>query len=133
VETEDVVNVLRNVHQAVARGGRVLDIHPLGVDMAVRAGPRGLGFIEARKFAEVIAAMDNGVAKVEAEGLLEHLRTFRRLVVERFDDSAEALEEAESWENLLLPAVVRRRLAEAKERPIEFIDTVRYRFFEVPR
>jgi hypothetical protein len=129
VETEDVVNVLRNVQQAVVPGGRILDIHPIGIDMPVRAGPRGIGFVDARKFAEVITAMDEGVDVLRTEGLLEELRTERRLVVERFDDAAEALEEADSWVNLRLPAAVRRRLREAGERPVEIVDTVRYRLF----
>jgi hypothetical protein len=132
VDTEDVVNVLRNVHKAVVAGGRMLDIHPLGIDMALRAGRRGLGFADTRKFAQVIVAMDEGVDVVRAEGLIEELRTLRRHVVERFDDPAEALEEADSWENLRLPAAVRRRLREAEERPIEMVDTVRYRLFAVP-
>ena len=125
------MNVLRNVHQAVVPGGRILDVHPLGIDMAVRAGSRGLGFIDTRKFAEVVAAMNECVTQVESEGLLEHLRSVRRHVVERFDDPAEAIEEAQTWENLRFPAAVKRRLAQATERPIEFVDTVRYRLFAV--
>jgi hypothetical protein len=131
VETEDVVNVLRNVQRSVVPGGRVLDAHPLGIDMAVRAGPRGLGFIDTRRFAQVIADMDDGVAQIEAEGLLAHQRTIRRFVVERFDDPAEALEEVATWENLRMPAAVKRRLSAAEERPIEFVDTIRYRLFAV--
>jgi hypothetical protein len=127
VETEDVVNVLRNVHQAVKTGGRILDIHPLGTDMAVRAGSRGLGFVDTRKFARVV---DKGVSQGVSEGLLTELRVLRRHVAERFDDPAEALDEADSWTNLRLPAPVRRRLLETDERPIEFVDTVRYRLFD---
>jgi hypothetical protein len=132
VETEDVVHVLRNVHQAVVPGGRVLDIHPVGVDMAVRAGARGLGFIDASDFAEVVEAMNEGVATVCAEGVLEELATTQRLVAERYDDPDEALEQASEWVNLKLPPRVARRLREAEERPIEFIDTVRYRLFGTP-
>jgi hypothetical protein len=132
VETEDVVHVLRNVQQAVAPGGRVLDIHPLGIDMAVRAGQRGLGFVDTRKFARVIEAMNAAVEQVCSEGLLEEQRTVRRLVVERYDDPDEALEEAAEWTNLRLPAGVARRLSQAEERPIEFVDTVRYRLFDIP-
>jgi hypothetical protein len=75
--------------------------------------------------------MNDGVAEVQSEGLLRELQSTRRHVVERFDDPAEAIEEADSWESLRLPAAVRRRLAEAEERPIEFVDTVRYRLFAV--
>jgi hypothetical protein len=129
VETEDVVNVLRNVQQAVVPGGRILDIHPLGIDMPLWAGPRGLGFVDASAFARVIAAMDEAVDVLRAEGLIEELRTARRHIVERFDDAAEALEEADSWQNLRLPAAVRDRLRAADERPVELVDTVRYRLF----
>jgi hypothetical protein len=132
VETEDVVHVLRNVHQSVRPGGHVLDIHPLGIDMAVRAGPRGLGFIDTSQFALVVEAMDEVVAQVCSEGLLDEQATLRRSVVERFDDAREALEEAGEWENLRLPAQVARRLRRAEERPIEFVDTVLYRLFARP-
>ena len=129
METEDVVHVLRNVQQAVRPGGRVLDIHPLGIDMAVLAGSRGLGFVDASEFALVIDAMDEAVDEVVSEGLLEELRTVQRVVVERFDDPAEALEEAASWTNLRLPAAVAHRLRVAEERQVDFVDTVCYRLF----
>ena len=123
------MHVLRHVHQAVRPGGRLLDIHPLGVDMPVRAGTRGLGFVDASEFALVVDAMNKAVEQVVAEGLLEEERVLRRTIVERFDDAAEALEEADGWTNLRLPAAVRRGLEGAEERPVEFVDTVRYRLF----
>jgi len=126
------VHVLRNVQQAVSPGGRVLDIHPLGIDMAVLAGSRGLGFIDTSEFALVIDAMDEAVEQIVTEGLLEELRTVRRVVVERFDDPAEALEEAAGWENLRLPTEVQRRLRAVEEGPVDFVDTVRYRLFRRP-
>jgi hypothetical protein len=130
VETEDVVHVLRNIHGALKDGGLLLDAHPLGIDFAVRAGPQGLGFVDARKFARVVAAMDEGVARTIADGLFEERRTLRRHVVEQFDDAVEALEEADTWENLRLPAAVRRRLRATRERPVELVDTVLYRLLE---
>jgi hypothetical protein len=133
VETEDVVYVLRHVQQAVRPGGSVLDIHPLGIDMAVRAGSRGLGFVDASAFALVVDTMNEAVDQVVSEGLLEEQRTLRRSVVECFDDSAEALEEAAGWTNLRLPPAVKRRLCAADERPVEFVDTVRYRLFRTAR
>ena len=123
------MHVLRHVHQAVRPGGSLLDIHPLGIDMPVRAGSRGLGFVDASDFALVIEAMNEAVEQVVSEGLLEEARVLRRTIVERFDDAAEALEEADGWTNLRLPATVRRRLHDADERPVEFVDTVRYRLF----
>jgi hypothetical protein len=127
VDTEDVVHVLRRVHGALRPEGLLLDVHPLGLDFAVRAGRRGLGFVDTRKFAAVVEAMNDGLEQTVSEGLFEELKTLRRHVAERFDDAAEALEEASSWEHLRLPAAVRRRLRQTDETPVEFIDTVRYR------
>jgi hypothetical protein len=127
VDTEDVVHVLRRVHGALRPKGLLLDVHPLGLDFAVRAGRRGLGFVDTRKFAAVVEAMNDGLEQTVSEGLFEELKTLRRHVAERFDDAAEALEEASSWEHLRLPAAVRRRLRQTDETPVEFIDTVRYR------
>ena len=121
------MHVLRHVHRALRPKGLLLDVHPLGLEFAVRAGRRGLGFVDTRKFVRILEAMNDAVERSVSEGLFEEVRTLRRHVAERFDDAAEALEEADSWENLRLPAAVRRRLRQTDETPVEFIDTVRYR------
>jgi hypothetical protein len=121
------VNVLRNVHGALRPSGLALDIHPLGIDFAVRAGEHGLGFIDTRKFRSVLEAMNEGLRQTIAEGLFEEVTTHRRHVAERFDTALEALEEADNWEHLRMPAAVRRKLRETDESPVEFIDTIRYR------
>jgi hypothetical protein len=121
------VHVLRNVHRALVTRGLALEVHPLGLDFPVRAGRRGLGFVDATRFAAIVAAMDAVVDRTIADGLFEDLRSVRRHVAERFDDAAEALEHAEGWTNLRLPAAVRRRLRETRERPVEFVETIRYR------
>jgi hypothetical protein len=121
------VYVLRQVHGALAPSGLLLDIHPLGDDFPVLAGERGIGFVDTRKFRGILEAMNECVDQTIAEGLYEELGVLRRHVVERYDNAAEALEEADSWENLRLPRAVRRRLQETDASPVEFIDTVRYR------
>jgi hypothetical protein len=121
------VYVLRQVHGALVPGGLLLDVHPLGDDFPVLAGERGIGSVDTRKFRGILEAMDECVELTVAEGLFEDLRELRRHVVERYDNATEALEEADSWENLRLPAAVRRRLQETDATPVEFIDTVRYR------
>ena len=133
METEDVVHVLRRVHRALRPDGLVLDMHPLATDFAVRAGDRGLGFVDTRRFARVLAAMNDGVRIVVEEGLFEEVRTIRRHVTERFDDGAEALAEARTWQHLRIPPVVRLRLRRARETPVEFVDTIRYRVLSVRR
>jgi hypothetical protein len=107
----------------------LLDIHPLGLDFAVRGGNTGLGFVDTRRFRRVLEAMDDEVRIVVDEGLFEELRTIRRHVSERFENATEALAEADSWEHLRIPWTVRRRLRRCTETPVEFLDTIRYRLF----
>jgi hypothetical protein len=130
------VHVLRQVHRALKPRGLLLDIHPLGDEIPGLAGERGVGFVDIRKFRAILEAMNKCVQQVLSEDLFKELRTLRRHVVERYDTVQEVLEEADSWENLRLPAPVRRRLEETEATPIEFIDTVRYRLLgkreEVP-
>lgn len=130
------MHVLRQVHRALKPRGLLLDIHPLGDEIPVLAGERGVGFVDIRKFRAILEAMNKCVQQVLSEDLFKELRTLRRHVVERYDTVQEVLEEADSWENLRLPAPVRRRLEETEATPIEFIDTVRYRLLgkreEVP-
>ena len=121
------MHVLRNVHGALAADGFALDVHPVGLDIPVRAGARGIGFVDARRFAHVVDAMDAVVERTIVDGLFEDVRSLRRHVTERFDDAAEALEHAAGWVNLRVPAAVRRRLEEAPERPVELVETIRYR------
>ena len=121
------MNVLRNVHQALVPQGLLLDVHPLGADFPVHAGGCGLGFVDARRFLRVVQAMDACVEAAVAEGLFEDVRSLRRRVAERFDDAAEALDHADGWVNLRLPAALRRRLAAAAEGPVEFVEAVVYR------
>jgi hypothetical protein len=129
VEPEDVVHVLRQTHAALRPGAALLDVHPLGLDFAVRADDRGLGFVDTRRFARLLALMEEGVRTVVEAGLFVEERSLRRHVSERYDTAAEALEEADSWEHLRLPAAVRRRLRKLSEAPVEFVDTVTYRLF----
>jgi hypothetical protein len=123
------VHVLRKIHRAVRPSGLVLDMHPLGLEFAIRGGNRGLGFVDTRKFRRVLEAMNERMQMLVDEGLYEELRTLRRHVVERYDNAAEALEEVDSWELLRLPWTTRLRLRRCTDTPIEFIDTIRYRLF----
>lgn len=124
------MHVLRNVRRAVVPGGLVLDAHPVGCDLAVSAGTRGLGFVDASRFLPIVQAMDEIVAEAIANGWFAEVRSEQRRVAMRFDDPAEALEHADGWNNLRLPPAVRRRLRQA-EGPVELWDTIRYRLMRV--
>jgi hypothetical protein len=91
-----------------------------------------VGFVDTRKFRGILEAMNECVERTVAERLFEELHTLRRHVVERYDNATEALDEADTWENLRLPATVRRRLQKTDAMPIEFIDAVRYRLLGKP-
>lgn len=122
------MHVLRNVHEALAPGGALLDVHPLAYDAAVRVDGRGLGYVDESPFERVVAAMEECVAAVVAAGLLEEERRLEREVVERFDDGAELLDVASEWENLRVPTRLRRRLASI-DRPVEMVERIQFRLF----
>jgi hypothetical protein len=73
--------------------------------------------------------MEEQVADVVAEGRFEEIATARRLVAERFDNGAEALDEAGTWVHLRLPPILRWRLRRTDARPVELVDTIAYRLF----
>jgi hypothetical protein len=127
VEPEDVVHVLRNVHEAVRPDGLVLEIHPLGIDMPVCAGRRGLGFVDVSEFAVIAEGVDAAVDGLVDDGLLDELARRERHVVERFDTGDEAVEELCRWEDLHAPEELLQQLREAEERPIELVEAVGYR------
>ena len=122
------MNVLRNVHEALAAGGALLDVHPLAYDAAVRVEGRGLGYVDESLFERVLSEMEDGVAAVVAAGLFEEEGLLERDVVERFEDGAELLEFASEWENLRVPAQLRRRLRSV-DRPVEMVERLRFRLF----
>jgi len=121
------VHVLRNVHQAVRPGGLVLEIHPLGIDIPIRAGSRGLGFIEASDFAVVVEGVDAAVDALVAEGTLEDCETRKRHIVERFDTADEAVEELSTWDDLRPSDDLLDQVRTAEERPIDLVETIGYR------
>lgn len=120
------MHVLRNVRRAVVPSGLVLDAHPIGCDLAVSAGMRGLGFVDASRFLPLVEAMDELVAEAIRSRWFEEVRSEHRRVAMRFDEAEEALEHADGWNNLRLPPAVRRRLRQV-EGPVELLDTIRYR------
>ena len=63
------MHVMRQIHGALRPSGLMLDVHPVGMDFAVRAGERGLGFVDTRKFAHVLAAMNECVQEVVDPGV----------------------------------------------------------------
>ena len=124
------MHVLRNVHQSVRPAGRMLDIHPLGIDMPVLAGGCGLGFVDASEFAAVVDGVDAAADAVVAEGLFEELESRERHIVERFDTPDEAVEELSKWEDLHPPAELIERVRTAEELPIDVVEAVGYRLFK---
>jgi hypothetical protein len=52
------VHALRQVHRALKPRGLLLDVHPLGDEFPVLADERGLGFVDTRKFRDILEAMN---------------------------------------------------------------------------
>lgn len=122
------MHVLRNVHRSLRPQGRLLDIHPRQEDAPVRAGGRGLGFVEVKKFAPLVAHVEAVLDGAGAEGWLEPLRRVDREVVERYEEGRELLEAADDWENLRLSAATRRRILSSTP-PVDVLWPVTFALF----
>jgi len=126
VDAEDVVHVLRNVHEALTPAGHVLDVHPTGADAPVRAGGVGLGFVDQREFRPIVAHSDTSVDALVADGLFDDVRRVEREIVEVYEDAEELFETADEWTNLRLRAPARRRVRAATP-PFEVLWRVDFR------
>ena len=107
------MHVLPHLHEALRPRGLVLEIHPTADDVPIRAGGRGLGFVDSRQFVTVVEQTDSAVDRAVARGLYTDVRREYRDVIEVYDDAAELLDTADDWENLHIDASTRRRVRAA--------------------
>jgi hypothetical protein len=114
VEPEDVVHVLRNVEPSLKPRGLLLDVHPTADDSPIRAGGRGLGFVDARRFQPIVDATNAAVDSLVGDGAFEDVRRVEREIEELYLDPDELIGTADDWVHLRLPAATQRRIRAAE-------------------
>jgi hypothetical protein len=109
MEPEGVVNALSRIHQAVTRGGFLLDLHPTKPFAAVEAGGLPLGPLDEREFMELVAETEARLGETVALGLFaaEDAVTFD--VLERFESPDELVQKVDDdWFGVSVPDEVAR-------------------------
>ena len=120
------MHALRRIHEALAPGGVLLDMHP--VPPSTRAEVRGesLGEFDDSEFMKTVAAGEREIERIGLFGLeWETLFDYR----ERYDDPAEMLEDIrEGWEDCRVPPDLEARILEA-DAPVDIWERVVLRRF----
>jgi hypothetical protein len=120
------VHVLRNVEQSLKPRALVLDVHPTADDPPIRAGGRGVGFVDARRFQPVVEMVDTAVDALVGEGAFDDVRRVEREIEELYSDAEELIGFGDDWEHLRIPAATRRRIR-ASEPPLRVLWHVDFR------
>ena len=117
------MDALRRVHEALVRGGLLLDLMPFTAWVPVEAAAGELGRIDARRFAGEVRRIEAARSRIVREGLFMPEREIRFDVLEHFDSSARLLEEAAGWRGATVPKGLRARLERAQP-PFRVRETV---------
>jgi hypothetical protein len=109
MEPEGVVNALRRIHQAVKKGGALLDLHPTQPFATVESGGVPLGSLDEEEFMQLVAETEAKLHETVSQGLfaLEHAMTID--VLERFDSADELVRKVDDdWFGVSVPGPVAR-------------------------
>ena len=118
------MNVLRDTHEALVPGGRLLDFHPVVPPWArVVANGRTVGPIEEPEFPDQLRAAEAGMDEVVRRGLFRHIAARTRELREHYDDADELMA---TWEPL--PGL--ERLLRGVEGRVDVVEKVVFRLYE---
>jgi hypothetical protein len=105
------VHVLRNIHEALAPDGILVDTQPVSASPPVAAGELRLGTLDMREWLETIRAVDALFAETVDAGLFELQHESRLVVTDTYDNGPECLETVAGWRGTRIPEDVSTRLA----------------------
>jgi hypothetical protein len=122
------VHVLRNVHQAVAPGGLLLEGHPVVSRQPVESGGRRFGRIDDSAFGPMAAGAEAGLERLAAEGWLTLVGEAWVDVLERYPDGPALVERLEAARWRRLPAALAGAL-QTVDRPVDIRNRVVWRLY----
>jgi hypothetical protein len=121
------VHALRRIHDALVAGSLVLDPQPLSpLPPVVGADGEVVGRLDMTAWAATIAAVDERVAEVVAEGRFVVEGERRYVVTDRYDDGAAFSDIVRDWQGTTLTPEL-ERAARAAPAPILLHQDVRLR------
>jgi hypothetical protein len=120
------VHALRQIHQALAPEGVLLDMHPVPPSTRAEVAGKSLGEFEDAEFMQIVA---NAEAEIERSGLFERESEVEFDYLERYDDPAQLLEDIkEDWEGCSVPPDLEARILQAGK-PVDIWERVVLRHF----
>jgi hypothetical protein len=115
------VHALRQIHQALVPEGVLLDMHPIPPSTRAEVRGESLGEFDDAEFMRIVA---NAEAEIERGGLFRRESETEFDYLERYDDSAELLEDIkENWDGCIVPPDLEARILEAGE-PVDIWERV---------
>ena len=105
------MHVLRNIHEALAPDGILVDTQPVSARPPVAAGELRLGTLDMRDWLETIRAVDALFAETVDAGLFELQHESRLVVTDTYDNGPECLETVAGWRGTRVPEDVSTGLA----------------------
>ena len=120
------MHALRNIHNALAPDGLLVDTQPVSARAPVASDGVTLGSLDMHEWLDTIHAVDELVVKTIAGGLyeLQHEQGF--VVTDTYDNGPECLEIVGGWRGTRVPPVVSQRLTAATP-PVTVRQEVRLR------
>jgi hypothetical protein len=104
MQPEGVVNALSRIHQAVKKGGILLDLHPTRPFATVEAGGVSLGSLDEEEFMQLVAETEEKLEETVAMGLFAFEDAITIGVRERFDYPDELVEKVDAdWFGVSVP------------------------------
>jgi hypothetical protein len=121
------VNVLRNTHRALVRGGDLVDFHPVFPPWArVEAGGRTLGELQEPSFPAQLRAAEAGMDEVVRLGLFQPVAEQTHELREHYDDADELID---VWQEEISAELEQR--VRAAPGQLEVVDRVVFRLYRV--
>ena len=124
------MNVLRDTHRALVRGGLLLDFHPIAPPWPwVVSRGEELGELRYEPFLDDLKATEGGMRDVVKRGLFERVADRTRDIATHFDDPNELLdewltEEEEEWASPELEQRIRSSTA-----PVDVVDRLVFHLY----
>ena len=107
------MHALRNIHDALAPGGSLVDTQPVSARPPVAVDGIVLGTLDMREWVRTIGAIDAIVAETVRGGLFELQHEQRFVVTDSYDDGPECAETVSGWAGTRLSRTLAAKLARA--------------------
>lgn len=122
------MHALRRIHEGLAPGGILLDMHPVPPSARAEVHGVSLGEFDDAEFMATVAATEAGLEETVQAGLFTLEAELEFDWLERFDTGAELIEAARDWDGCRVPEPVEERIQEAAV-PVDIWERVVLRRF----